>query len=57
MSTTVDIHSFYKHLYNQLLKIKYALKLETLNFTNHINFQSLEVVNRGSETQLEVTEN
>ena len=28
-----------------------------LNFTIHINFQSLEVVFRGSETQLQVTEN
>ena len=28
-----------------------------LNFTNHIHFQSLEVVYRGSETQLRVAEN
>ena len=28
-----------------------------LNFTNHINFQPLEVVCRGSETQLQVAEN
>ena len=28
-----------------------------LNFTNHIHFQSLEVVYRVSETQLQVTEN
>ena len=26
-------------------------------FANHTNFQSLEVVDRGSETQLQVTEN
>ena len=30
MSTTVDILCFYEHLYNQLLKIKYASNLETL---------------------------
>ena len=30
MSTTVDIVCFYKQLYSQLLKIKYALNLETL---------------------------
>ena len=28
-----------------------------LNFTNNTNFQSLEVVDRGSETQLQVGEN
>ena len=28
-----------------------------LNFTNNTNFLSLEVVDRGSETQLQVTEN
>ena len=28
-----------------------------LNFTNNTNFQSLEVVDRGSETQLQVAEN
>ena len=28
-----------------------------LNFANHTNFQSLEVVCRGSETQPQVTEN
>ena len=27
------------------------------NFANHTNFQLLEVVDRGSETQLQVTEN
>ena len=62
MSTTVDNLSFYKHLYNQFLKVKYPFDLETLiywdlYFTNHINFQSLEVVYRGSETQLQVTKN
>ena len=30
MSTTVAILSFYKHIYNQLFKVKYALNLETL---------------------------
>ena len=30
MSTTVYILSFYKHLYIQLLKVKYAFNLETL---------------------------
>ena len=29
MSTTVDILSFYKHMYNQFLKVKYASNLET----------------------------
>ena len=28
-----------------------------LNFTNNTNFQSLEVVDSGKETQLQVTEN
>ena len=44
--------------------IKYAFNLEALiyiywdvNFTNNINYQSLEVVYRGSETQLQVIEN
>ena len=61
MSTTVDILCFYHHLY-KLLKIKYAFNLETLicwefYFTNNTNFQSLEVVDPGSETQLQVAEN
>ena len=30
MSTTEDILQFYKHLYNQLFKVKYASNLETL---------------------------
>ena len=30
MSTTVDILSFYEHLYNQLLKVKYVFNLKTL---------------------------
>ena len=30
MSTTVEILSFYKHLYNQFYKAKYAFNLETL---------------------------
>ena len=37
-----------------ILKHSYMLGL---NITNHTNFQSLEVVDRGSETQLKVTEN
>ena len=62
MSTTVDILSFYKHLYNHFFKVKYASNFETcirwdLNFTNNTNFQSLEVVDRRSETQLQVAEN
>ena len=47
---------------NQLLKVKCSVNLETLlnvgtYFTNYLHFQSLEVVCRGSETQLQVTEN
>ena len=64
MWTTVDILCFCWHLYAQLLKIKYAFNYETLIticwdlvFANHTHFQSLEVVDRGSETQLQVTEN
>ena len=60
MSTTVDILRFYRHLYSELLKVKCAFNFETLiyvRFTNNTNFQSLEVVDRGSETQLQVTEN
>ena len=30
MSTTVDILSFFKHLCNHLLQVKYAFDLETL---------------------------
>ena len=30
MSTTVDILSFYKHVYTQLSKVKYAFNRETL---------------------------
>ena len=57
MSTKVDILRFYWHLYNQLLKVKCDFNFETLiyveiYFTNTTNFQSLEVVDRGSETQL-----
>ena len=65
MPNTANILRFYWHLYNQLLKVKSAFSLETmigpicwdLNFTNISNFQSLEVVDRGSETQLQVIEN
>ena len=45
------------------INTKYAFDLETLiyigtlNFTNTTNFQSPEVVYRGSETQLQVPEN
>ena len=48
---------------NELFTVKYAFNLETLkiywdlNFTNNINFQSLENVCRGSETQFQVTDN
>ena len=46
----------------QLVKVKYPKSWNTdicwdLNLTNPSNFQSLEVVNRNSETQLQVTEN
>ena len=58
MSTTVDILSFYKHLYNNIVKSKiwYTDLCWDLNLTNQINFRSLEVVCRGSETQLQVIE-
>ena len=60
MSTTVAILCFYWHNqsynYNQCLKSLDTDVFLVLHFTNHINFQSLEVVDRGSETQLEVTE-
>ena len=47
---------------NELFTVKYASNLETLyilglNFPNNIYFQSLEVVCRGSETELLVPEN
>ena len=63
MSTTVDILRFYWHLYNQLLKIKSAFNFETPIYIGTLisqkktHFQSLEVVDRDSETQLQVTEN
>ena len=66
MSTTVDILCFISTCItpdNDLFTVKYAFNLDTLiyigdlNFTNLTNFQSLEVVDRGSETQLQVTEN
>ena len=65
MSTTVDILCFYLHLYNQLYNQLSKMCFQfwntdicrDLNFTNNTNFQSLEVVDRGSETQLQVTEN
>ena len=37
-----------------ILKHRYMLDL---HFANHTHFQSIEVVDRGSETQLQVTEN
>ena len=63
MSPTIGILCFYWHLYNQLLKIKKCFQSQNtgicwdLNFTNNTNFQSLEIVDRGSETQLQVAEN
>ena len=63
MSTTVDILCFYWHLYNQLLKVGCAFNFETLIYVGtyisqkNTNFQSFEVVDRGSETQLQMTEN
>ena len=41
---------------NRFLELKYVFKL-LLNFTNPSNFQSLEAVDLGSETQLQLTEN
>ena len=51
--------------HNYLLKIQYGKSqilrhlyvFCDLNFTKHINFQSLEVVDCSSETQLQVPEN
>ena len=61
MSTTEDILPFYKHLHYQLLNVMFQSlktdKCRDLNFINSTNFQSLEVVARGSETQFLVTEN
>ena len=63
MSTTVDILRFYSHLYSQLLRVKCAFNFETLIYVEtSISqiaqiFSHLEVVDRGSETQLQVTEN
>ena len=66
MPTTLDIQCFYWHLNSQLLKVKYwyVLNLEILKyvwtcvgtFPNYIYFQSLGVVCRDSETQLQMTE-
>ena len=46
----------------ELLNVKYAFNFETLiyigtSFTNNVNFQAIEVVYRGSEIQIQVTEN
>ena len=66
MSTTVDILCFHYHLYNPwepAVKSKICFQFCSthiccdLNFTNNTNFQSLEVVDRASETQLQVAEN
>ena len=60
MSTTVLC--FHYHRYKASFFNKISLKSCNndirwdLNFTNHIHFQPLEVVCRGSETQLQVTE-
>ena len=61
LSTEVDILCFHYHMYNLWLRVFHSkiylqscntdLYLE-LNFTHKIYFQSLEVVYRGSETQL-----
>ena len=42
---------------NNVFKMYAAAMQCDLNSTNQRNFQSLEVVDRGSETQLHVTEN
>ena len=67
MSTAEQILCFYQQLYNPdnlaVVKNKTCFQSRNtdicwdLNFTKHIHFQSLEVVCRGSETQLQVTEN
>ena len=64
MSTAVDILCFISTCLtpdNELFTVKYLEILTDiywdLNFTNNINFLSLEVVYRGSETQLQVTKN
>ena len=56
----LSLWSFMKY---PVMKNKICLKSSNtefcwdLNFKNHIHFQSLEVVCRGSETQLQVAEN
>ena len=56
MSTTVDILCFYKHLYNQLLKVnngfypKSLIYVETLISQITIILGHVEVVYRGSKT-------
>ena len=61
MSTRHSV--FYQHLYNLLLKSKICFKSWNtdicldLNVANNTIFQSLEVVDRGSDPQLQVTEN
>ena len=53
MLTAVDILCYNSSCItpdNELFTLEYDL-----NFTNNIDFQSLEVVCRGSETQLQVT--
>ena len=65
MSTAVENLCFYYTSItpdSELFTVIYAFNLETLiywdvNFANKINFQSLEVVYCGSETQLQVNEN
>ena len=65
MSSTVDILRFYQHPHNHVSKVKFMPSfLNTrynlccdLNFKNHINVQSIEIVYRGSETQLQLTDN
>ena len=66
MSTAVDILCFISTCVttdNELFTVKYAFKSWNtdiywdLNFTKYIHFQPLEVVYRGRETQLQVTEN
>ena len=63
MSTTVASHSAL--LLAPVLSVVKKTCLESrhtdtcwvLNFANRINFRSVEVVDRGSETQLQLTEN
>ena len=60
MSTTVDILCFYWQPFAESKICFQSLNADIcwdLNFKTNTNFPSLEVVDRGSETQLQVAEN